>query len=844
MDRFVIKRPRLVEVAAEDAPPCISDNIVLSTVAVHGGGTGQGDPRFVVDVVDTASCSTATADIVLRAENETVGVGQHVEHDPASRFNFCRLSGMEQDFIISRGPHQPDISEVRLKKRRQGTEKELLRGGRYFQQRYYNREGKWVEYSIQENAIFCFPCRLFPPQSGNARDGFSCDGFTHFKNADARLDAHEHSEAHVTAVNRLLAYCPSTSTSNVSAQLDAEVQKELSKVQKRRIHLRAVFLRIFHAILYLAKQNIAFRGHNEKETSSNRGNFLELLNTISTFDPIMENFLTSKKVKHGTKRSHKTYLSPESQNRFINLLASRLREHIANIVKTAMFYSLQVDSTRDVAGHEQLSLILRIASSNGSAQQYFLGFYQCASQTAVSLEKFVLDTLEQLQIPLHLCRGVNFDGASNMSGRLNGLQARICRLVPKAIYFHCAAHRLNLVVVSACHCVREAVNFFGIVQSVYNFIACAPTRQALYEEAWAEVEEMKGKRMLTLKKLCEVRWGCQRRALRVLLTGYPAVMYALNTSLETMTDVKAVATARGLVTQLTTFEFVFCLNVFHPLLELTGICSDIFSGEGLDLCQMLQTVENLLNQLYIERSDDGFEKCWKAAEEFAMKHEIAVPAEGDCKARQKYVSKRVDANVKTQFHATTVKEFLRVDVFYPIYDTTRAAISSRFNDDSKPLVSAFTALFPNNLLTENDASSEKKVTFLLDHYDGDFEESRKLVPEWKLFRQEARSNTGRAAVSRLDSLTDVALWMTAENHNKSFKNVFQLYLIAITLGLTTVKNERAFSKLKLLETHLRSSMGQVRLSSLGLLAVEREELASLNIPEIISDCVDSLDMLH
>jgi len=41
----------------------------------------------------------------------------------------------------------------------------------------------------------------------------------------------------------------------------------------------------------------------------------------------------------------------------------------------------------------------------------------------------------------------SYDGASVMSGRLNGVQAKIKELYLSAIYTQCMAHRLNLIVV-------------------------------------------------------------------------------------------------------------------------------------------------------------------------------------------------------------------------------------------------------------------------------------------------------------------------------------------------------------------------------------------------------------
>lgn len=52
----------------------------------------------------------------------------------------------------------------------------------------------------------------------------------------------------------------------------------------------------------------------------------------------------------------------------------------------------------------------------------------------------------------------SYDGASVMSGKLNGVQAKIKELYPSAIYTHCMAHRLNLVVVDMCKTIKVLTN--------------------------------------------------------------------------------------------------------------------------------------------------------------------------------------------------------------------------------------------------------------------------------------------------------------------------------------------------------------------------------------------------
>lgn len=48
----------------------------------------------------------------------------------------------------------------------------------------------------------------------------------------------------------------------------------------------------------------------------------------------------------------------------------------------------------------------------------------------------------------------SYYGASVMSGCLGGVKAKIKEKHPNAIYTHCMAHRLNLVVVDMCKGVK------------------------------------------------------------------------------------------------------------------------------------------------------------------------------------------------------------------------------------------------------------------------------------------------------------------------------------------------------------------------------------------------------
>ena len=56
-----------------------------------------------------------------------------------------------------------------------------------------------------------------------------------------------------------------------------------------------------------------------------------------------------------------------------------------------------------------------------------------------------------------------------MSGKYNGLQAKVAAKNNLAAWIPCAGHSLNLVVKAAAECYTAAVSFFDILECVYMY---------------------------------------------------------------------------------------------------------------------------------------------------------------------------------------------------------------------------------------------------------------------------------------------------------------------------------------------------------------------------------------
>ncbi|XP_019087293.1 PREDICTED: uncharacterized protein LOC104727582 [Camelina sativa] len=124
------------------------------------------------------------------------------------------------------------------------------------------------------------------------------------------------------------------------AELDLMLQKNQTidkyaqdELNKEKIHWRQVLLRIITVVKTLAKQNLAFRGSNEKIGEEGCGNFLSFIEMIADFDPVMIEHL--RRYKEGVSRNH--YLSNRIQNELIALLA--------NEIKGMIVKKIQIDDT-------------------------------------------------------------------------------------------------------------------------------------------------------------------------------------------------------------------------------------------------------------------------------------------------------------------------------------------------------------------------------------------------------------------------------------------------------------------------------------------------------------------
>ena len=115
-----------------------------------------------------------------------------------------------------------------------------------------------------------------------------------------------------------------------------------------------------------------------------------------------------------------------------------------------------MDSTTDISTHDRCAVVVRYVQE-GKAREKLLRLVIVFDSSAQSLHNLLERSLEEVRVKLDICVGDSFDGAANMSGVYNGLQALLKQVRPSHVHTWCYAHVLNLVIGDASTVSSQAV---------------------------------------------------------------------------------------------------------------------------------------------------------------------------------------------------------------------------------------------------------------------------------------------------------------------------------------------------------------------------------------------------
>ncbi|XP_076308624.1 zinc finger protein 862-like [Tachypleus tridentatus] len=170
------------------------------------------------------------------------------------------------------------------------------------------------------------------------------------------------------------------------------------------------------------------------------------------------------------------YTHHDIQNELLDIIVGMIKNYISKEVMEAEHFVSMVDETKDVSKREQLSI--------------------------------VVSAMTELQS----CQGISV------------AYRRLRREVSQAVYVHCYAHRLNLVLVDCVQNVQAAAEFFVTIQKLYKFFSTSVVHEE-FLKVQKELEPVN--QHIEFKRLSETRWVCQHAACLAVKRTLPAIVTTL-----------------------------------------------------------------------------------------------------------------------------------------------------------------------------------------------------------------------------------------------------------------------------------------------------------------------------
>ncbi|XP_063231899.1 zinc finger MYM-type protein 1-like [Bacillus rossius redtenbacheri] len=558
------------------------------------------------------------------------------------------------------------------------------------------------------------------------------------------------------------------------------------KVRKNR----RIVSHLIRATCFLAKQELAFRGHDESTLSLNKGNYIEFLNELAEYDNELKAHLENSTVFTG--------LSSDIQNDILFSLSDLLIREVKKEISESPFVALILDETTDISVKSQLSSVLRYVTRNGDVEERFLKFVDVSDdRTANGLYQHAIQILEDFKCVDKLV-AQTYDGAAVMAGEHGGLQTKLRAVCDQAIFVHCYAHKLNLVLSQSVSYIKQCKVFFISLTAFGSFFGKSTKRMQALD---AEVKKR-------FPALAPTRWNYNSKLVETVNEHKENIADLLRAMIENADkwDSETLCSARGLLSHLNDFDFNFFLVIFSYIFPHSDSIFQILQTKISDINFCMKKIENFKTFLNDFRND--FDRVWGNV---CSECENTLPT-----------AKRA----RVDFSSGEDRKVIYRRLFFQIVDAIIVHVNQRFSEVPKL---KFVSLLDRKLFLQHSQNFPEEAFVSLKKNYGKFFDLPSLRSElYVLFTD---SDMHKCTVS------DFQLYLVASELSDVFPETLKLSKLILTMPATSASAERSFSALKRIKDYLRNSQRQERLSALALLSIEKKLLQKLRRGSSFNDDV-------
>ena len=491
-------------------------------------------------------------------------------------------------------------------------------------------------------------------------------------------------------------------------------------------------------------------------------------------------------------------------------------------ISESNYFSLIADEATDISHNEQLCIAIRWVDNGYIIHETPLGLFKLPDTFAHTIFSVIKDVLVRCSLPLSRCIGQAYDGASNMSGVRNGVQALVKKEVGHCLYVHCFAHSLNLSVqevTKKCELLRNCMDF---IYQLVQLIKYSPKRLTLFESLRKDITVSSGDSSVSpsLRTLCPTRWTVRHSAIYSILKNYETIMSTLDI-VQRGHDEYA-AKAKGLLIHMESFSMFFSLKlaylVYTPAEQfLTNLqARDTIASEVLKGASLLSSHYSSL------RNEAAFSSFYGDVLELSktLTDEPVLP--------------RYRKESAQPHRFSSPKEMFQV-AYFEALEYACGEVKRRFDQSDLSTVSEIESL----LVDASNGKNPIEISTTIENFFSEKIDMSILRVQLQMLPDTIKASIpGSCNIKVVTSIRTLAEALNQSDVVKGMlSEVDEVLKAYFSIPATSATAERAFSSLCRIKTFLRSSMTQRRLNNLFLLFVFKEEAKSLDPITIANEFV-------
>jgi hypothetical protein len=348
-------------------------------------------------------------------------------------------------------------------------------------------------------------------------------------------------------------------------------------------------------------------------------------------------------------------------------------------------------------------------------------------------------------------------------------------------------------------------------------------------------ENIKGvENALKLRNLSKTRWTNRAESIRAVWTSYELIINALSAIQNSGDfDNTTKVAAKGLYDKMMSIDFILSIMFMKNIMWKTKQMTEALQEEELNILDAMTIIMATIDSLKrINEESHAMDDEIHAGIAYAGKlggDPERPEAEFNRKHRVRRPPRRIDDNPDSQA-TLTMMQFYRRE-FKSVLETQIVQLGEN-------LIQCFEAVKPLATVLQPPLKHPdfKDVQELVSLFPSNIPvDPFVLYAEFGNFVSHALTHE-RQTNEKLDTVAKVA--KLSEDFKSAFPLTNKAYRLLLTAPVTVAKDERTFSRLKLIKTYLRTSMKEQRLESLMLISCEKDITNTIDIDAIAAKWVE------